>query len=206
MIAPAVAQAPLFRRAAAIELLACAMLGVAAVFGFVSGAAVGCTTLTCYALFCLARLVPSAVLYWQYRVDALGLEAEFGTVQRRARSLVIVANLVLAGYAIANAVFDVFLPRFEVDPLSVPGLSAALGALALVTLIVASQARLLSALPTRSTRASRTTLITTCAVSAAVVLALVLHAFLPAWWIDTLADLGFAAVAANAILEAARSI
>ena len=190
---------PLVRRAAAIELAALATLGVVAAVAFWSGTLVSCTTLTCYGAYLATRMIPSAALFKRLRGDALGIAAR-PRDERIERFLTIAGSGLLASYACANAALDVFEPRLDDDPLSLPGIAAALGAFALVALILASQRS--AGLASPAMRASRTAASSSAAVTAVVVVALLLHVFIPEWWIDTTVDVGFAALAGATIRAA----
>lgn len=192
---------PLVRRAAAIELAALATLGVVAAVAFWSGTLVSCTTLTCYGAYLTTRMIPSAALFKRLRGDALGIAAR-PRDERIERFLTIAGSGLLAFYAVANAALDLFEPRLDDDPLSLPGIAAALCAFALVALILASQRPLGTRLATPAMRASRTSASSSAAVTAVVVVALLLHVFIPEWWIDTTVDLGFAALAGATIRAA----
>ena len=190
------------RRAAAIELAAFVTLGCVAAASFWSGTLASCTTLTCYGIFCSIHVISSAALFKRLRAEATGAPGPRPFDVRIARGLVVLANAMLALYAGTSAALDLYEPRADVDPLSLSGACAALVAFALVALIVVSQRSLGRVVRTPAMHASSARTIVSCAVTAAVVAALLLHVFVAEWWIDTIADVGFTALACASIVVA----
>jgi divalent metal cation (Fe/Co/Zn/Cd) transporter len=194
-----------YRRAATLECVALAVIAAGAAVTLWAGLAIDCTALVGFAIFSTAQAIPSAVNFWRFLVDATGRDADFRRAERGTALGAGIAYAGLATYAAVNAVLDVALPRHEHDPMSTAGTAAVLGSIVLIAMLVTSHARTTANLQSRAVRASRATRASQLAVSLALVVALLFHAVLGAWWIDTVCDVFYIAVAALGIRTVRRS-
>ncbi len=186
----------LIRRARTLSLLSIGWMTVEAGVAIVSALVAGSVALLAFGLDSLIELVSASTILWLYTGSRSGSVA----AERRAQQLVAVCFGVLALYVTVDAINT--LAGGSHPETSWPGVAVAAGAILVMPLLARAKGSVAVQLGSAATAgdAAQSWL---CAISAAAVLVSILaNAALGWWWLDPIAGLGIAGLAAHEGREA----
>ena len=178
----------LIQQAFRLEWLTVAWMAIEALVAIGSGAIAGSLMLTAFGLDSVIELFSAGVLIWRLR-DELRHGEEFSRRAERIASRTGGALLfVLAVYIVVGATWSLW--AHHGGEFSVPGLVVAIVAMPIMYVLARRKLDVARQLGSRAMRADAIESITCGWLSLVVVVGLVAHLLLGAWWIDAVTSLG----------------
>jgi hypothetical protein len=203
LIGARVVSSPL-ARPARLEFITVIAAALVAVVSLAFGQQTLRTSLVEFGMLSVVAAASAGITTVRYIVEAQGLVADEPFLKRCGTLLRTAAFSAIGLYAAVNATLDVTLARHQPDWISYPGAFACVLAAIVFTLLLPAKQRLMQyvtgAFVARSLREESRYL--RCIYVAAACEAL--HAFEPAWWVDTSIDVLVALLAIRTIAELAR--
>jgi divalent metal cation (Fe/Co/Zn/Cd) transporter len=185
---PVPERAALIRQAFLLEWLTVAWMVIEAVVAIASGVIAGSLMLTAFGLDSVIELLSAAVLLWRL-TDELRRGEEFSRRAERIASGTGGALLfVLAAYIVVGAAWSLW--THHGGEFSVTGLIVAVVAMPVMYVLAHRKLDVARQLGSRAMRADAIESITCGWLSLVVVVGLVTHLLLAAWWIDAVTSLG----------------
>ncbi len=182
------ARARLLRQAFRLEWLTVGWMTIEAVLGIGAGVMARSLTLTAYGLDSIIELMSAGVLIWRLNKE-LKQGLEFSErIERTAERMGGVLLYALAGYIVLGAIWSLWMRRG--GDFSVPGLSVAALAIPIMYALARQKLKVAAMLGSRAMRADAVESITCGWLSLVVVIGLVAHLLLDAWWVDAVTSLG----------------
>jgi divalent metal cation (Fe/Co/Zn/Cd) transporter len=181
-------RAALIQRAFRLEWLTVAWMVIEALVAIGSGVIAGSLMLTAFGLDSVIELVSAGVLIWRLRLE-LRRGKEFSQHAERLASRAGGALLfLLAVYIVLGATWSLW--AHHAGEFSVPGLIVAAVAMPIMYVLARRKLDVARQLGSRAMRADAMESITCGWLSLVVVVGLVAHLLLAAWWIDAVTSLG----------------
>jgi divalent metal cation (Fe/Co/Zn/Cd) transporter len=181
-------RADLIQRAFLLEWLTVGWMVVEAAVAIGSGVIAGSLMLTAFGFDSVIELLSAGVLLWRLR-DELRRGEEFSQRAERIASRTGGALLfVLAAYIVVGAAWSLW--THHGGEFSVPGLAVAIVAMPVMYVLARQKLDVARQLDSRAMRADAIESITCGWLSLVVVVGLVAHLLLAAWWIDAVTSLG----------------
>lgn len=181
-------RAALIQQAFLLEWLTVAWMVIEAVVAIGSGVIAGSVPLTAFGLDSVIELLSAGVLLWRLRDELRRGEELSARAERIASRTGGVLLFVLAAYIVVGAAWSLWTRRG--GEFSIPGLAIAAAALPMMYVLARRKLDVARRLGSRAMRADAIESMTCGWLSLVVVVGLVAHVLLAAWWIDAVTSLG----------------
>jgi divalent metal cation (Fe/Co/Zn/Cd) transporter len=178
----------LLRQAFWLECLTIAWMAIEAVFAIGSGVLARSLTLTAYGLDSVIELVSAGLLLWRLHKELRQGETFSKQTERLTERIGGALLYVLAAYVMLGAAWSLWMRRG--GEFSVPGVIVAALALPIMYALARRKLEVATALGSRAMRADAVESITCGWLSLVVVIGLLAHLLLGAWWVDAVTSLG----------------